>query len=224
MRKNFIARILRRFARGNCRFEMCAWVSMRDFLVSLPLTASSPMQRSSTSPHESKPHRIELNLRDVNQLFNTMDPSPFHEKDLDEDAEQFILNWIQEFPLKEKAVLIVHMSDLKDHDAVQNLIEQAIHHYFEYRARVNQIEFRKLMKQGRQSLLIGLTFLCLCLLLAEMLAQPGAGTFSGIVREGLTIAGWVAMWRPMEIYLYDWWPVRDLGYVYRKLSSNAVKK
>ena len=33
---------------------------------------------------------IEVNLRDVNQLFNTMDPSPFHERDLDSDAEEFI--------------------------------------------------------------------------------------------------------------------------------------
>src|SRR5439155_10099296 len=42
-------------------------------------------------------HHIELNLRDINQLFNTMDPSPFHEKDLDHDAEEFILSWAQEF-------------------------------------------------------------------------------------------------------------------------------
>ena len=27
--------------------------------------------------------------------------------------------------------------------------------------------------------------------------------------EGLTILGWVAMWRPLQTYLYDWWPLRD---------------
>ena len=36
---------------------------------------------------ERTPHRIELNLREVGQLFNTMDPAPFPEKDLDADAE-----------------------------------------------------------------------------------------------------------------------------------------
>jgi hypothetical protein len=30
----------------------------------------------------------------------------------------------------------------------------------------------------------------------------------GIIRESLLIGGWVAMWRPMEILLYDWWPIR----------------
>jgi hypothetical protein len=39
----------------------------------------------------------------------------------------------------------------------------------------------------------------------------------------LTIAGWVAMWRPMQIYLYDWWPVRRRGRVYAKLSEMPVQ-
>ncbi len=36
-------------------------------------------------------HTIRLKLRDVHQLFNSMDPSPFIEKDLDDDAEEFIV-------------------------------------------------------------------------------------------------------------------------------------
>ena len=41
------------------------------------------MQANSGGKSQKPPHRIELNLQNVNQLFNTMDPSPFHEKDLD---------------------------------------------------------------------------------------------------------------------------------------------
>ena len=29
-----------------------------------------------------------------------------------------------------------------------------------------------------------------------------------VLGEGLVIGGWVAMWRPIEILLYDWWPLR----------------
>ena len=43
-------------------------------------------------------HRIELRLREVAQLFNSMDPTPFHHKDLDPDAEEFIESWALEFP------------------------------------------------------------------------------------------------------------------------------
>jgi len=35
------------------------------------------------------------------------------------------------------------------------------------------------------------------------------------VRESLLVGGAVAPWRPLEIFLYDWWPIRDLvtGYI-----------
>ena len=45
-------------------------------------------------------HRIEIYLDRIEQLFNSMDPSPFHEKDLDRDAEEFIVSWAQEYPVR----------------------------------------------------------------------------------------------------------------------------
>ena len=36
---------------------------------------------------------------------------------------------------------------------------------------------------------------------------PAETAWGGIVREGLTICGWVGMWRPLEIHLYRWWPL-----------------
>ena len=33
------------------------------------------------------------------------------------------------------------------------------------------------------------------------------GTIRQILREGLMITGWVAMRRPLEVLLYDWWPM-----------------
>src|ERR1041385_4027471 len=76
-------------------------------------------------------HHIELNLRDINQLFNTMDPSPFHEKDLDHDAEEFILSWAREFPVDEPVVLVVHLGEFPAgrEPQPQLIVEQAVHHY-----------------------------------------------------------------------------------------------
>ena len=54
----------------------------------------------STPTDRGHPHTISLKLRDMNQLFNSMDPSPFIEKDLDDDAEEFIVSWAQEFSPK----------------------------------------------------------------------------------------------------------------------------
>ena len=169
------------------------------------------------------PHRIELNLREAGQLFNTMDPAPFPEKDLDGDAEEFILSWVREFPLDEPVLLVVHLNAFPADQDPQTVIEQGVHHYFAYRARLNRLEFRRLLKDGQQSLLIGIIFLAACLTAGQAIGGENSGTFGGIARESLTIAGWVAMWRPMQIYLYDWWPLRRLGRLYLKLSRMKVE-
>src|SRR5262245_6413756 len=170
-----------------------------------------------------KAHRIELNLRDVNQLFNTMDPSPFNERDLDHDAEEFIVSWARELPLADPLVLVVHLAALPHDRDAQEMIQEAIHHYFSYRLQLSRLEFRHLMKDGRKSLLIGVVFLAACLTIGNLFIGPGTGTFSMIEREGFTIAGWVAMWRPMEIYLYDWWPLRRRQAILKKLSRMPVE-
>ncbi len=55
------------------------------------------------------PHTISLKLRDMNQLFNSMDPSPFIEKDLDDDAAEFIASWAQEFSPKAPIKLRIYL-------------------------------------------------------------------------------------------------------------------
>jgi hypothetical protein len=167
------------------------------------------------------PHKIELNLREVGQLFNTMDPAPFPEKDLDSDAEEFIMNWVGEFPLNEPVSLVVHLAELPVQNP-QTVVEQGVHHYFAYRARLNRMELRRLFNDGQKSLFIGLAFLSVCLTASHALGGNDTATFRSIAHESLTIAGWVAMWRPMQIYLYDWWPVRRRGLLYRKLARMRV--
>ncbi len=167
-------------------------------------------------------NHIELSLRDVGQLFNTMDPSPFHEKDLDHDAEEFIMGWAEEFHRHEPMDLVVHLEKLPGGHDDQHVVEQAVHHYFGYRERMNQLEFKRLMKRGRASLLVGLTFLGLCLITDKLLVGIHPGSIPNFFSQSLTIAGWVAMWRPMEIYLYDWWPLRRRGQLLKKLSRMPV--
>lgn len=166
---------------------------------------------------------IELNLRDVEQLFNTMDPSPFHEKDLDHDAEEFIVSWAQEYHPHEPVDLVVHLEKIPEEGDPTRLVTDAVHNYFAYRTRLNELEFKRLMKQGRTSLLVGVCFLLGCLGMIQVFALRQSGTVPNFLSEGLTIAGWVAMWKPMEIYLYDWWPLRRRGQIFAKLSRMPIE-
>ncbi len=149
---------------------------------------------------------IMLRLRDLAQLFNSMDPSPFVERDLDADAEEYIMSWAHELPSDRDLELVIQLSNPAPADRVAG-VEDAVRRYFAARATIKRLEFGQLLRRGRLSLVVGSVFLATCLLLGQLVAKSGAGPVSTILREGLTIAGWVAMWRPLEIYLYDWWPL-----------------
>lgn len=166
---------------------------------------------------------IEVRLRELAQLFNSMDPSPFVDRDLDADAEEFIVSWAREHPRDRELELLVHLATPPPPDRAAGL-QSAVQHYFGIRAHMKQNEFRQLMRLGRKSLLVGVSFLTGCLLLGGLTPGLGLGTTaSDIIREGLTVLGWVAMWRPLQIYLYDWWPVREEQRLFARLARMHVR-
>jgi hypothetical protein len=149
---------------------------------------------------------IMLRLRELAQLFNSMDPSPFFERDLDADAEEYIMSWARELPSGGDLELVIQLANPAAADRVAG-VEDAVRRYFTARAAIKRLEFGQLMRRGRLSLAVGSVFLASCLLLVHFVSRFAGGAVADIIREGLTIAGWVAMWRPLEIYLYDWWPL-----------------
>lgn len=162
--------------------------------------------------HTESPHHLELRAHELAQLFNSMDPTPFHSKALDSEAEAFIETWARGFSTKSPLHLTVHLQNMPTDGDPTALVTGAIHHHFSGKANLVRRDLRDLLWQGRVSLLIGLVFVALCLLAAEAIGQAGASTAHTIARESLTIVGWVAMWRPMQLFLYDWWPLaRRIG-------------
>jgi hypothetical protein len=165
---------------------------------------------------------IMLRLRELAQLFNSMDPSPFVDRDLDADAEEFITSWAREFPPGQELKLVIQLTAPATADRLAD-VEDGIRHYFSTRANTKRLELNQLMRRGRLSLGVGLVFLILCLFLGGVMARSGFGTVSEIITEGFTIVGWVAMWRPLEIYLYDWWPLFEERRRFDRLARIKVQ-
>jgi len=135
---------------------------------------------------------------------------------------EFIVGWARELPRHRPLHRVLHLERPLQDGRDSAAVVDAIHHYFTYRATITRLELRQLFKQGRTSLLIGTAFLAVCLLLGRLIAPNDLGAARSIAREGLTIGGWVAMWRPMEIYLYDWWPLRRRGALQRRLGRMKI--
>lgn len=165
---------------------------------------------------------IDLHLREVAQLFDSLDPCPFYERDLDADAEEYIVASARELPQRPQVIVVYVDRSGGEADEARNL-EKAIHEHFARKVHVANRELRVLLRRGWISLLIGLAFLGMLLGLSEMvIRQMTPGPLASVLRESLVIGGWVALWRPLEIFLYDWWPIIGQRKTYAVLMSVPI--
>jgi hypothetical protein len=167
---------------------------------------------------------IEVHVAELSQIFNSFDPSPFHEKDLDDDANEFIVGWAKELPRDAPLALQVFLDKPTVTAKMAEDLREAVYRFFTRQSELASQRLRQLFRVGRVSLLIGLVFLALCLLAGHRVTKlwPGSG-LAAIIRESLLIGGWVSMWRPLEIFLYEWWPILGDRRLYDRLSRMAVR-
>jgi len=179
---------------------------------------------SSGDPIPPKCAVIEVRVGELKQLFNAIDPSPFRDRDLDPKAEEFIVGWAKELPRNAPLALVVDLdrpAGLPDEAAV---LRDAVHEFFKHRAEAYWLRLRELFRVGRTSLAIGLVALAGAVALGDFLASVLRNSRLGeIARESLTIGGWVSMWRPLEIFLYEWWPIRNEARLSDRLAAMPVR-
>jgi hypothetical protein len=166
---------------------------------------------------------IEVHVAESRDLFHAIDPSPFKQRDLDPVAEDFIVGWARESRQDVPFALVVYVDSPVGPPDESTTLREAVRTYFAHRARSSKRTLRQLFRVGRTSLLIGLTVLASCLVLADFSARILRADVSGMVRESLLIGGWVAMWRPIEIFLYDWWPIRAEAQLADRLAAMPVR-
>ena len=165
---------------------------------------------------------IEIRLHTVAQLFNTLDPAPFREKDIERAAEDYIVGAADDFPLRTPIKLVFYLPADQIGTPDAGAIADAIHHYFDYNFMAERRRLRAILREGRVSLLIGLAFLFGCVTIRQLLLTLGSGTFEHMLAEGFLIVGWVAMWRPIDTFVFGWWPIRHRCRIYKKLSEIPI--
>jgi hypothetical protein len=72
--------------------------------------------------------------------------------------------------------------------------------------------------------LIALVFLATVIVLGESIASLiSEQRYVSLIEDSLVIGSWVALWRPLEIFLYDWWPIRAKAKLFDRLSVMQVR-
>jgi len=88
-------------------------------------------------------HQIELRIVELSELFNSMDPTPFHHRNLDPDAEDFLESWALGFPQDSHFKIIVHIEKMHEENP-SALVAEAIHNYFEYKSERSKHNLQQL--------------------------------------------------------------------------------
>ncbi|MDX9739647.1 MAG: hypothetical protein RBT81_00505 [Gammaproteobacteria bacterium] len=167
---------------------------------------------------------IEVRIQELRKLFDAMDPSPFHSKDLHPTAEEYIVGSARELPARIPLTLVLHVDQSAAPPEEERIVGDAIHAHFFRQAELARLKLRMLLRRGWISLAIGITFLVAALVgSASVMRLLGEGTLATVFRESLMIGGWVAMWRPLEMFLYDWWPLLGERRFHQRLGRMPVR-
>jgi hypothetical protein len=167
---------------------------------------------------------IELRADRIANLFDPFDPFPIPSRDLSPNAESFIVDWARELPSAAALKILVHLADREECTRGEPLVGEAFKRHFTQRADRMRGDLHELFRVGRISLAIGLAVLGVCLFGGQFASERlGQGPVASFFAEGLIILGWVANWRPLEIFLYDWWPLMQKRRLYLRLAAAPVE-
>jgi len=164
---------------------------------------------------------VELRLDRLARLYNSLDPAPFREKELDAAVDDYIIGSAEDLGGKPMRLVVLLAKPEFQETSASDIVE-AIHNHFAWRANAEGRRLHSELRRGRRSLLIGLGFLVLCLIARQLLAAPNTAA-GAILREGLLIVGWVAMWGPLDVFLYGWWPIAGRRRMFARLARIDVE-
>jgi hypothetical protein len=166
---------------------------------------------------------IEVRVKTPYQLFDARDPAPFRERDLDDDFVKYITTAVREFSHKTAVRIVIHIVDVESKELPHEEVREAINSYWTYQIELFERDLKVFFKRAQLFMLIGMVVLILCITVAQSITVPNPPGLLGVLREGIVIFGWVSVWKPIELLLFDWYPIFENIRLYRKLLATEVK-
>jgi hypothetical protein len=169
-------------------------------------------------------HRVRLELGSLGELFAEpgFDPLGGHAEDV--PGIERLANQLRPLPRAPVCTRIALPASERAPD-LEERCRRALRTVLDRRIERNRNDARSLRQEGYATLWRGLVFLALCLLgsrfVGELPLLPGF--IERFVDEGLVIAGWVALWYPLDVLLYQRWPLARERRLYENLRDMQLE-
>ncbi len=181
------------------------------------------------SKHEAQ-YRVEgnygsivVNLPTAQHLFDLRDPAPFRDRSLDDDAAEYITATATDMPRSIAIKLVLIVKQPLDPSLTATVIETAVRAHFQRDVDRMTRKLKQQRRFGRVALVAGLTALVLLLLLAEVIRRRVPGNAGEIMHTGLVILAWVVLWKPVDVLLYEWWPLAQQRREWSRLVAAQIE-
>jgi len=162
---------------------------------------------------------VDVKITSIEQLFDNRDPAPFRERDLDPGLAEYLRDAAEDLASAKTYRVIFWL----EQPCPPGEIEQAFHAHFADALERIQRERRRRRRGGQVALSLAVVLVIALLFLGQVVGNLVPGTLGLGLKEGLVISSWVVMWRPIEILIYDWIPVRHERRVLSKLLEASIE-
>lgn len=167
-----------------------------------------------------KTHEVRVELGALHELFRAPEPDPWSGRPHGDAGIDRILNVVRPLPAGPVRATIVLPAGERAGD-LEGRTRSALQQYCAVRIQARRNDKASLGREGLATLWRGLLFLALCMLGSQIVGEPRflPRIVARFLDEGLVIAGWVALWYPLDVLLYQHWPVTREQRLYAQLRD-----
>lgn len=162
---------------------------------------------------------VDVRVPIVDRLFDNRDPAPFRQRDLDPALVEYLVGAAHD---------VARLGDLRlvfwiDGAFVPEDVERGVRSHFAYELDRGSRRRREQVSTGWIALLIAAVLVVALVGLSQVVARIVPGTLGAGLKEALVISGWVLLWRPVELLIYDGIPWRRERRALRALHRATIE-
>jgi hypothetical protein len=164
---------------------------------------------------------IEIQGENIEMLFSSFDPSPISRRRLNSELVNYVLDRIDP---KDKNPVNIVISNFPEGNAIlkKNELAQIIRRQIKKAINMANEDLRANFRLGLRTLLVALIILMTCLGLSTLFEYLPFRIFQSALIEGFVIIGWVILWHPIEILVFDWWPISEKKHKLERLAKGEI--
>lgn len=171
---------------------------------------------------------VQLNFKNLGQLLDLDDPSPYPHKELTEVAEDAISSHLGDFPIKREVELVVSLPSGALNLEIQENLAETIRQHFNFRASEIALELvrkKSNVKFGLKAIAVMVAIMIPIGLAIKLL--PDLHLFSSavqlIIAGTITIIAWVVIGDTFKAYVIGYRDVERKMKVYEKAARMNIR-